>query len=67
MQLRLVLLGGGNALGKALVRLGAEEDIAFLAPKPEKGAWDASSLTSLMDEVRPDAVKIGRASCRERV
>lgn len=56
MQLRLVLLGGGNALGKALVRLGAEEDISFLAPKPEQGAWDAASLTSLMDEVRPDAV-----------
>lgn len=56
MQLRLVLLGGGNALGKALVRLGAEEDISFLAPKPEEGAWDASSLTSLIDEVRPDAV-----------
>ena len=29
MQLRLVLLGGGNALGQALVRLGAEDDISF--------------------------------------
>ena len=56
MQLRLVLLGGGNALGKALVRLGAEDDISFLAPKPEHGAWDAASLTSLIDEVRPDVV-----------
>ena len=56
MQLRLVLLGGGNALGQALVRLGAEEDISFLAPKPEQGAWDAASLTSLIDDVRPDAV-----------
>ncbi len=56
MQLRLVLLGGGNALGQALVRLGAEEDISFLAPKPEQGAWDAASLTSLIDDVRPDAL-----------
>src|SRR5690606_36887869 len=56
MQLRLVLRGGGNALGKALVRLGAEDDISFLAPKPEKGAWDAASLTTLLDEVRPDVV-----------
>lgn len=56
MQLRLVLLGGGNALGQALVRLGAEDDISFLAPKPEQGAWDAASLTSLIDEVRPDVI-----------
>ena len=56
MQLRLVLLGGGNALGKALMRLGAEEDIFFTAPKPEQGIWDAASLTSMIDEVRPDVV-----------
>lgn len=29
MRMRLLLLGGGNALGQALIRLGAEEDIAF--------------------------------------
>ncbi|MCX7078661.1 MAG: NAD(P)-dependent oxidoreductase, partial [Pseudomonas sp.] len=27
MRMRLMLLGGGNALGQALIRLGAEEDI----------------------------------------
>lgn len=29
MRMRLMLLGGGNALGQALIRLGAEEDIHF--------------------------------------
>jgi dTDP-4-dehydrorhamnose reductase len=33
-----MLLGGGNALGQALIRLGAEEDIGFLAPARRKTA-----------------------------
>ena len=56
MRMRLLLLGGGNALGQALVRQGAEEDIGFLAPRPPEGGWEASSLTQLLDETRPDAV-----------
>ena len=56
MRMRLMLLGGGNALGQALIRLGAEEDISFLAPKPPEHGWDAASLTELLDETRPDAV-----------
>lgn len=38
MRMRLMLLGGGNALGQALIRLGAEEDIGFLAPARPKTA-----------------------------
>lgn len=56
MQLRLVLLGAGNALGQALIRLGAGDDIAFLAPRPEGGQWTPANLTQLIDEVRPDVV-----------
>ena len=56
MRMRLMLLGGGNALGQALIRLGAEEDIGFLAPRPTEQGWDAASLTTLLDETRPDAV-----------
>ncbi|MBB3104166.1 sugar nucleotide-binding protein [Azomonas macrocytogenes] len=56
MRMRLMLLGGGNALGQAIVRLGAEEDIEFYAPRPPLGGWDAPSLTRLLDENRPDAV-----------
>ncbi|WP_043310348.1 sugar nucleotide-binding protein [Pseudomonas sp. ML96] len=56
MRMRLLLLGGGNALGQALVRQGAEEDIGFLAPRPPEGGWDRASLTQLLDETRPDAV-----------
>ena len=56
MHMRLMLLGGGNALGQALIRQGAEEDISFLAPRPPAGGWDAASLTELLDETRPDAV-----------
>ena len=56
MQMRLMLLGGGNALGQALIRLGAEEDIGFLAPRPPESGWDAASLTQLLDETRPDAL-----------
>lgn len=56
MRMRLMLLGGGNALGQALIRLGAEEDIGFLAPRPPEQGWDAASLTTLLDETRPDAV-----------
>lgn len=56
MRMRLMLLGGGNALGQALIRLGAEEDIGFLAPKPPKDGWDAASLTQLLDDTRPDAL-----------
>ena len=56
MQMRLLLLGGGNALGHALVRQGAEEDIRFLAPRPPEGGRDAPSLTQLIDDTRPDAL-----------
>jgi len=56
MRMRLLLLGGGNALGQALVRQGAEEDIGFLAPRPPEGGWDVASLTQLLDETRPDAL-----------
>jgi len=56
MRMRLMLLGGGNALGQALIRLGAEEDIGFLAPKPPEAGWDPASLTQLLDETRPDAL-----------
>lgn len=56
MRMRLMLLGGGNALGQALIRLGAEEDVGFLAPRPPVQGWDAPSLTQLLDEHRPDVV-----------
>jgi len=51
-----MLLGGGNALGQALIRFGAEEDIGFLAPRPPQDGWDAQSLTQLLDDTRPDAL-----------
>ena len=56
MRMRLMLLGGGSALGQALIRLGAEEDIGFLAPRPPENGWDAASLTELLDDTRPDAL-----------
>lgn len=56
MRMRLMLLGGGNALGQALIRLGAEEDIGFLAPRPPEHGWDPASLTQLLDDTRPDAL-----------
>lgn len=56
MRMRLMLLGGGNALGQALIRLGAEEDIGFLAPKPPESGWAPASLTQLLDDTRPDAL-----------
>ncbi|MGH8355639.1 MAG: sugar nucleotide-binding protein [Pseudomonas sp.] len=56
MHMRLMLLGGGNALGQSLIRLGAEEDIGFLAPRPPESGWDAASLTQLLDDTRPDAL-----------
>lgn len=56
MHMRLLLLGGGSALGQCLIRQGAEEGINFLAPRPPDGGWDASSLTQLLDETRPDVV-----------
>ncbi|GGK09771.1 sugar nucleotide-binding protein [Pseudomonas matsuisoli] len=56
MRMRLILLGGGSALGQALIRLGAEEDIGFLAPKPPEFGWDAATLTQLLDDTRPDVV-----------
>ncbi|MGA4815350.1 sugar nucleotide-binding protein [Pseudomonas aeruginosa] len=54
--MRLMLLGGGNALGQALIRLGAEGRHRFPAPRPPEQGWDAASLTTLLDETRPDAV-----------
>jgi len=56
MRMRLMLLGGGNALSQALIRLGAEEDISFLAPLPPEAGWDVSSLTRMLDENAPDAL-----------
>ncbi|MFH7451061.1 sugar nucleotide-binding protein, partial [Pseudomonas syringae pv. tagetis] len=58
MRLRLMLLGGGNALGQALIRLGAEVDIGFLAPRPPHDGWDVASLSQLLDDTRPDALII---------
>ncbi len=43
-------------MGQALIRLGAEEDISFLAPRPPETGWDAASLTQLLDDTRPDAL-----------
>lgn len=54
MRMRLMLLGGGNALSQALIRLGSEEDIHFLAPRPPDHGWDVSSLTQTLDENVPD-------------
>ncbi|MCQ4348367.1 NAD(P)-dependent oxidoreductase [Pseudomonas stutzeri] len=56
MRMRLMLLGGGNALGQALLRQGAEENVEFLAPVPPPQGWDPASLTALLDEQRPDAL-----------
>lgn len=56
MRMRLILLGGGSALGQALIRQGAEEDINFLAPRPPEAGWDTASLTQLLDDTRPDVV-----------
>lgn len=56
MRMRLMLLGGGNALGQALIRLGGEEEITFLAPPSPEQGWDAPSLTKLLDDNRPDVV-----------
>lgn len=56
MHSRLVLLGGGNALGRALIRLGAEEDIGFVAPKPSTHTWDVAGLKDVIEQVKPDVV-----------
>lgn len=54
MRMRLMLLGGGNALSQALIRLGSEGDIHFLAPRPPDSGWDVASLTQVLDENRPE-------------
>jgi dTDP-4-dehydrorhamnose reductase len=56
MRMRIMLLGGGNALGQALIRQGAKEDIGFLAPRPPDSGWDPASLTQLIDDSRPDVL-----------
>jgi dTDP-4-dehydrorhamnose reductase len=56
MRMRIMLLGGGNALGQALIRQGAKDDIGFLAPRPPQAGWDPASLTQLIDDTRPDAL-----------
>ncbi len=56
MHLRLMLLGGGNALGQSLIRLGAEEDVDFYAPRPPLTGWDAGSLDQLFSSRRFDVL-----------
>lgn len=56
MHMRLMLLGGGSALGRALIRLGAEEDISFLAPRPPDEGWTADALDQVLAENHPDVV-----------
>lgn len=56
MLMRIMLLGGGSALGQALIRQGAKDDISFLAPRPPESGWDPASLTQLIDDTRPDAL-----------
>lgn len=56
MRMRIMLLGGGSALGQALIRQGAKEDIGFLAPRPPASGWEPASLTQLIDDNRPDVL-----------
>ncbi|WP_120997539.1 sugar nucleotide-binding protein [Stutzerimonas urumqiensis] len=56
MRMRLMLLGGGNALGQALIRLGADDDLAFIAPRMPTQGWTSATLTAVLDEHRPSAV-----------
>jgi dTDP-4-dehydrorhamnose reductase len=56
MRMRIMLLGGGSALGQALIRQGAKEDIGFLAPRPPEAGWTPASLTQLIDDNRPDVL-----------
>src|SRR5690606_25127502 len=54
--MRVFFLGGGNALGRALVRPGAGGGIGFPAPRPPGGGWGRATLTPRPDEPRPDAL-----------
>ena len=56
MLMRIMLLGGGSALGQALIRQGAKDDINFLAPRPPESGWDPASLTQLIDDTPPGGV-----------
>jgi dTDP-4-dehydrorhamnose reductase len=56
MRMRIMLLGGGNALGQALIRHGATEHFGCRAPRPPQAGWDPASLTQLIDDTRPDAL-----------
>ncbi len=56
MLMRIMLLGGGSALGQALIRQGAKDDINFLAPRPPESGWDPASLTQLIDDTRPEVL-----------
>lgn len=56
MRSRLVLLGGGNALGRAVMRLGAEDDISFVSPRPDGHTWDVQGLADVLQQVKPDVV-----------
>ena len=57
MRMRLMLLGGGNALGQALIRLGAEEDINFLAPRPPQDGWDAARAEGKQQEGQEESAQ----------
>lgn len=56
MRMRLMLLGGGSALGQALIRLGASEDIVFMTPKAAAQGWDVEGIDGLFTAVQPDVV-----------
>lgn len=56
MRMRLLLLGGGNLLGQSLLELAAAENTHFYTPKPPQEGWTEQSLTSILDELKPDCV-----------
>ncbi|MDR6677991.1 sugar nucleotide-binding protein [Pseudomonas oryzihabitans] len=56
MRMRLLVVGGESALGKALLTAGAEAGIEFIAPDRPAEGWYAAGLTEALDRVRPGAV-----------
>lgn len=56
MRMRLLVVGGESALGKALLAAGAEAGIEFVAPETPTEGWYAAGLTEVLDRVRPGAV-----------
>lgn len=56
MRMQLLLLGGDNSIGQALLAQSVEENIRFHVPKMPQGGWNYANLSTILEKVKPNCI-----------